>query len=602
MLSRFYLIIFLSYIIPTIVFSTPQLTLNENVSSYDNFKIEYLEEKPNESLGIDKISKMPFTKTISNAFTFGYKENNFWFRLSVYNDSEKPKNMILELTEIIHKTVDLYILSDPIIHKKNGLSVPVEKREIQESNPAFSLQFAPYETKELYINLASIYGVFGSIKLKTEKQFQEDTQFKKYMYVFYFSTIFIIALYNFVLFFYLREKIYLYYIGYVFVFIIWAANYKGVLLPYTDMQTYDFLQITIPIFFTLLILFSQSILLTKTHFPFLHKILNGFVLILTISLIWMLISMHSGFYFMNLSASPLLPFLLFVAFWALYKGHKIARIYLFGLSIYIISMIIISQLALGIIHYSVILSHAPIIGSFFEIILFSLLLAYRINLLRQEKLDSQVKLLEQDASESIRLAKMVEAKTSELNALNTKLEIELEEKTELEKILTLQASTDSLTGVLNRRCFFDACAKEMKMAKRYKRKLSFLIIDIDSFKNINDIYGHLGGDDVLVEIINRVKEIIRTTDIFGRIGGEEFALLMPETGLESALHLAERIRQHIANQDIEAEGQMLNVTVSIGLDIYREDDPNIQAILRRSDLALYKAKESGRNKVYYEEA
>lgn len=586
----------------TIQSAIPKVNLEKHISSYNDFQVEYLEEKPGESLGIEEISKMPFTKKISNAFTFGYKENNFWFRLSVYNDSEKPKNMILELTEIIHKTVDLYVLSDPIIHKKNGLSVPVEKREIQESNPAFSLHFAPYESKELYLHIASIYGVFGLLQLKTPEQFHEDTQLKKYIYLFYFSAIIIIALYNLVLFFYLREKIYLYYIGYVFVFILWAANYKGILLPYIDIQTYDLLQITIPIFFTLLILFSQSILATKKHFSFLHKILNGFILILGISFVWMLLSMHSGFYFMNLSASPLLPFLLFVAFWALYKGQKIARMYLLGLSIYIISMIIISQLALGIIPYSIILSHAPIIGSFFEIILFSLLLAYRINLLRQEKLDTQEKLLEQEHTEATRLSQMVTKQTAALLETKKELEIELEERKVLEKHLLHQASTDPLTNLLNRRAFFDKCQQEIEHAMRYDTELSLLVIDIDNFKVVNDTFGHHAGDKVIISVTEKITGSIRTTDILARIGGEEFALLMPATGRESALQLGERIRLNIAEEKIDVYGQELQITISIGLATFKKEDLDIQTVLRRSDQALYKAKTNGRNQLCYDEA
>jgi len=427
-----FLCIVILCITPSTVAAISKISLENNISSYNDFQIDYLMEKPGESLGIEKISKMPFTKKTSNAFTFGYKKNNFWFHFSVYNDSKKPKNMLLELTEIFHKTVDLYILSDPIIHKKNGLNVPVKQREIQDSNPAFALHFTPYETKELYVNIASIYAVFGALKLKTPEQFYKDIHFKNYIYIFYFGSIIAIVLYNLFIFFYLREKIYFYYVSYVLIFVLWAANYKGFLLPYTSIETYDILQITIPLFFTVLILFSQDVLKTKKCFPFFHKILNGFIVVLVTCFVWMLLAMHSGFYFMNLVSAPLLPFLLFVAFWALYKGQKIAKLYLLGFTIFVIGMIIISQLALGMIPYSIIVSNAPIIGSFFEFILFSLLLAYRINLLRQEKLDTQAKLLEQKHTEAIRLSAMVSEQTTTLLETKKQLETELEDRKKLE--------------------------------------------------------------------------------------------------------------------------------------------------------------------------
>lgn len=589
-----YFLIF--YLLPASLFASPTVTLTDNIVVYDDFQVDLLMEKPHENLGIEKIAKLPFLEQTSNTFSFGYKENNFWFHFSVYNDSETKRNMVLGLTEIIHHTVDLYVKSnEQFIYKENGLKVPVDAREIKESNPAFNLHFQAHETKEIYVNIATIYGLFGSLKLKTDTQFYEDLQFKKYMYLIYLSAIIIIGLYNLVIFFYLREKVYLYYIGYVFVFVLWAANYKGVLLSHINMYVYDILQITIPIFFTLLILFSQAILSTKKYFPVLHKILIGFLFILGISLIWMLISMHSGFYFMNLCASPLLPFLLFVATWALYKGHKIAKLYMIGLSIYIISMFLISQMALGVLPYNILLSHAPIIGSFFEIMLFSLLLSYRINLLRQDKLETQEKLYENEHNEAVRLSQMVESQTSSLLAAKKILEKELEERKILEKDLQLQASTDSMTGIMNRRSFFERCSNILGQAIRYERELSLFILDLDNFKNVNEKYGHLGGDEVLIKVVNRIKNSIRDTDVLGRIGGEEFALLMPETDLKSAQLLSERVRNDIEEMSIDMGSEILYVTASIGVDTLKEEDTTIQTILRRSDLALFRAKENGRN-------
>ncbi len=584
--------------LPTALLSAiPIINLDKEISSYTDFQVEYLMEKSGESLGIEEISKLPFTKTISNAFTFGYKTNNFWFRFSVHNDSKEAKKMVLELTEIIHKKVDLYILSDPIIHKKNGLRVPMENREIEESNPAFALHFAPHETKELYVNIASIYAVMGALKLKTPEQFHKDTLLKNNIYIFYFGAIIAIALYNLFIFFYSREKIYIYYVSYVLAFVLWAANYKGLLLSFTTIETYDILQVTIPIFFTMLILFSQTVLETKKYFSLFHKVLNGFIFILAISFVWMLLSMHTGFYFMNLLSSPLLPFLLLVAFWALYKGQKFARIYLLGLIIYIVSMILISQLALGLIPYSILVSNAPIIGSFFEIMLFSLLLAYRINLFREETLDAQEKLLAQQHTESSRLFHAVAEKTVALNNANKQLAKELEEKKELEKHLKYQASTDSLTGLMNRRYFFDTCKKEIEHAIRYNTGLSYLTIDIDKFKAINDTYGHPFGDEVIRSLAQQMVENSRTTDYIGRIGGEEFAILMPATGIDSAFHIADRLRENIAKHKIIFENKVVQVTVSIGLSHYGKKDKDIQTIIKRSDKALYEAKESGRNRV-----
>jgi diguanylate cyclase len=587
------------FIIPSSLSAKSQLRLENNISSYTDFQVDYYMEEAGPSMGIEKISNLLFTKQISNAFSFGYKENNFWFHFSVYNNSDKSKDMILELTEIIHKTVDLYIVSDSLIHKKNGLAVPIEKREIKESTPSFSLHFSPYENKEIYVHLSSIYGVFGAINIKTKEQFKKDIQLKKYLYLIYFTAVIIIALYNLIIFLYLREKVYIYYIAYVFVFILWAANYKGVLLPYIDMEIYDYLQTTIPIFFVLFILFSQSILETKNNFPILHKILSTFILVCTVSLIWMMVSMHSGFYFMNIIAIPLFPFLILASFWALHENHNSAKIYLIALTIYIIGMSLLSLLALGVLPYSILLSHTAIIGSFFEIILFSLLLAYRINRVRHIALKTQKELINQQKTESSRLFHTVAEKTMALHRAKEELEKELAKKEILEKHLQHLASTDPMTELLNRRAFFNICDTEMINASSKNHELTCLIVDIDHFKAINDTYGHDMGDKVIKTIATLMIENTRTVDYIGRIGGEEFAILMPDTDRESAFQIADRLRENISQHKILLDNKAVYITVSIGLSYLTHEDKNIHTLLKRADTALYDAKENGRNQVCY---
>jgi len=575
--------------------------ITNDQSSYTDFKMNYMVEAPGESVGIAEISKLPFLKQTSNAFSFGYKKNNFWFHVNILNDSDESKDMVLELTEIIHKTVDLYVVSgsDTVIHKRNGLSVQVNDREIKESTPSFKLHFSPYEKKEVYIHLASIYGVFGAVEIKTEQKYFEDIQVKKYIYLFYFSAVAIIALYNLLLFFYLRENIYLLYIGHTLVFLVWVTNYRGLLLPHINMEIYDFLQITIPIFFALLIFFSQAILETKKLFPKLHKILYVFIAICAIAFIWMLISMKSGFEFVNIIAAPLLPYLLFVAFWALYKHHNTAKIYLFALLIYMVGMTLLSLMALGLLPYSIYLANAATIGSFFEILFFSLLLAYRINIVRQESLQTQKELIQLQKTESSRLFHSVAEKTKALNQANKQLEAQLRQKEKLEKHLQQLASTDPLSGLLNRRAFFDSCDTKMIDASSNDTKLSCLIIDIDHFKRINDTYGHDMGDKVIQHIAKLMTDNIRAVDTIGRIGGEEFAILMPDIEKDIAFQIADRLRENISKERILLNDILVQLTVSIGLSYLNEEDLNIHTLLKRADLALYEAKEGGRNQVSY---
>lgn len=165
--------------------------------------------------------------------------------------------------------------------------------------------------------------------------------------------------------------------------------------------------------------------------------------------------------------------------------------------------------------------------------------------------------------------------------------------------LELQANQDFLTGLSNRRHFLEQGVIELARAQRYGEALSAFMLDIDHFKNINDTHGHKAGDIVLQKLGQLLRETLRTVDIIGRIGGEEFAILLPETGLQEATEIAERLREIIAHSDVILEaGLPLHFTVSIGVATLKDKGVNLDILLNLADKALYQAKGSGRNKVY----
>lgn len=159
------------------------------------------------------------------------------------------------------------------------------------------------------------------------------------------------------------------------------------------------------------------------------------------------------------------------------------------------------------------------------------------------------------------------------------------------------ATTDSLTSLFNRRYFMDLAKREFVRSKRYGVPLSLMSIDVDHFKNINDTHGHSVGDGVLQAIAQTGLESLRSVDIFGRIGGEEFAVLLPETKEAKAREVAERFRRSIAGiKHPKAHDAEIHCTISIGV-AQLEEDKNVESLLKRSDKALYKAKANGRNRV-----
>ena len=168
---------------------------------------------------------------------------------------------------------------------------------------------------------------------------------------------------------------------------------------------------------------------------------------------------------------------------------------------------------------------------------------------------------------------------------------------EVQSHLVLQATTDELTGVMNRRNILKRLDEEQQRAIRLRETLCIMIIDLDHFKRINDTYGHLCGDVVLKRVVAGIRDTIRTYDILGRIGGEEFLIISPGVTMEVAISLAERVRTLISELEIEHGDHKIVVTVSAGVTTLESGDMGVVPMMIRADRAMYLAKEQGRNRV-----
>ncbi len=197
----------------------------------------------------------------------------------------------------------------------------------------------------------------------------------------------------------------------------------------------------------------------------------------------------------------------------------------------------------------------------------------------------------------------------ELQTVNQRLEQQVAQRTQqlrdelnrrkaLEKNLVRLAHQDSLTGLMNRRAFLKRLDEEIGRAQRYHSELCYMVIDIDHFKRINDTHGHPAGDAVLKSFAATLREVIRSSDFVGRIGGEEFAVALPNTSLTLGNELAERIRKHIAGQRVQYGGEHIAYTISIGVSPYLPEHHGSSEVMHSlADSALYDAKNNGRNRV-----
>lgn len=175
-------------------------------------------------------------------------------------------------------------------------------------------------------------------------------------------------------------------------------------------------------------------------------------------------------------------------------------------------------------------------------------------------------------------------------------EMEYFQRYHLKRALYYSAHTDPLTGVSNRRYFMERSNEAVRRAKRLSETLAVLMMDIDFFKKINDRYGHPAGDEVIKALAKTVKQQIREIDLLGRLGGEEFAVLLVDTDLRNGKLVAERIRAAVEGECVVDSGRKIRFTVSVGVSVF-QDDAEMDSLLQRADEGLYRAKKKGRNRV-----
>ncbi len=203
-----------------------------------------------------------------------------------------------------------------------------------------------------------------------------------------------------------------------------------------------------------------------------------------------------------------------------------------------------------------------------------------------------------------RFAEVLARINNQIRILNMQNELEKKNRELVEKNLLLQqmAVTDDLTGLYNKRYILSRLSGEISHAARYREPISFLMVDVDHFKQVNDTYGHIVGDILLKEIASMLKKIVREVDIVARYGGEEFLIILPNGDALGAKILAERLRESIEKSIFNIEGNKILITVSIGVkseSIKHNADSSTEVLnlISQADMALYSAKAKGRNRV-----
>lgn len=586
-------------------------------------RIEYLED-PSQSLNIEQVSSPEytdkFTRGDADILNFGLKDSVYWLRITVRNESSLGEHWFLELARPSMNSVFLYTLlpnGDGFAEIKTGYVFPFSTRDVPHENFVFNLDLIPKLEQTYYLRVKDM-SLDLPLRIWSEHAFDLHDQTARVILALTFGALFTMLIYNVIMIFIMHDPGYVYYVFFQFFLLLYLGSLQGYapryFWPNNTSLNFFVIPLLIELTLTFLLLFTREFLRFNSR----PKWLDNMCLILIALFIFAVpFTFDIGARILTVVLPLVLighVYALALGAWAMWQGYRPARYYLFAWSVY---LIIGSAAALQHMGWftvkQVIPEQALQFGAVYLVIFQSLALADRINYYKQEHLNAQNSLIFQQKetlglkdelnttleNARIELEKRVAQRTRELIELNTQLSEEITERKHFEDELKRLASVDFLTGLFNRRHFFEVARQEFIKSTRYNRPLSVVIFDVDLFKNVNDIHGHQIGDQALIHLGKLVQDITRKPDIAARYGGEEFIILLPETDRASTRIFAERLRQLVEDSPVPYGNDPIHLTISIGVS-GKDNKGNTESfdhLISQADQALYKAKSAGRNRV-----
>lgn len=541
-----------------------------------------------EAIGLEEW-KTPEPKEVNRGFFY----SPVWMKFLIKNPSPEEKELIVEYVDAAAETIDIYYRpygsEEEFTHHSFVYKDPVVTRPISFYRPAFPVDTPADSITEVYIRIFQgnefPMHSFTSMRIWGEKEFYRSAHIELMMLIVLLCTEAFMALATFIAFISTREKLFLYYACFAVSGALLFSGLSGVWGYFISPDGYELWQVVFQISLCQVaaILFVRKFLKTDVHMPWVDALLVGMVWIDCIGII------------LNLSGSPYFSRIIIdytaIAYFALLpiglyshkKGVPHALLFTSSWVVFIVGMGLASMRFRGYIPDTFIAEWLIYFGGFIEVFLLTTIMVLRIRDMQREKNEieaSHKRYLEQAANE---LALKVDEQTQQL----------MDAKQKAEK----EARTDILTGLTNRRSFFELAAQYIERANRSEKpNLYLLMIDVDHFKRVNDTFGHAAGDQVLVTVSDTINETIRNIDLLSRLGGEEFAVLFENDGIEGAAELAERLRRSVEKLEVVFEHKLIEVTISVGLSDWSKKD-TLHTLMRKADQALYKAKEQGRNRI-----
>lgn len=534
--------------------SIPTQLMNSDTVKLEHFEMGYFVDQ-NEDMPFDKVQHQNFTLT-PNALSLGTAAKTTWSKIELKNTNKTPLTVYLHHPYAYHnRAVELYEVVNGKLVRERILNMDDKATQqwMYRGSAIFDVVLPPQQQKTLFVKSLVFSHQWFALNFYDENQSKRILLGQYTDIALAVGMLLSLIIYNLLLFFTSRLKEHLFYACYLITGAFWIALSYGLLADLFNIYGHITLRwhlslIAMPIF---LLLFMMHIFETKKKYPIEHRALAFMLILLVIDFVYGLFDVLTALKYASTLAAIMMLVSLCVTLSMLIRKQAVALFFLLGHGLFVVFSVLAVLFYKGQAEFNYINSHGVGIGIVLEGLVLSLIIAYRIKIL--EKL-----------------------KTTQAE-------------------LQIQASTDPLTQLFNRRYFSHAAHKLLQQATLAQQPISVSLIDIDNFKKINDTHGHSTGDKAIKHVADVIKAKSRTQDLFARYGGEEFIILMPNTQLNNALKLAERIRTELENAAFKIEQDTLNLTISAGIAEIDTQKANLEEGIKQADKALYKAKNNGRN-------
>ena len=552
--------------------------------------VRYL-ETPAHAYTFEQVRSEPLASTFmplpDGNSNLGISSSDYWLRIDVQNSGSEQLDWYLEAPHPQWDHVSFYL--DGVHVQQGGDHHPFAGRSIASESNVYAVNTPAGSRQQIWIHFS--YDLPGlaetQLRLWTPDAFDQYYANRYFVIGAFAGVGLLLFFYNLLIGYSTRMFEYIWYTSYMLAAVFSLLSMTGFGYRYLwpgSIWLTDFFPILFPVLTLVLATqFTRKFLCTAQQSTTIDRLLQGVFVVGGLSLFSYVMGWRDYavlFAFLCAFASVFYPL---IGLWQYLKGRLDARFYVLGWSIWSLGISIAMLRNMGVVPSTFVTGFAPAVGFFIEGVLLSFALADRINLLRREKEAMEVTHIEYVEKERDSLEQLVQKRTAALEQAMQQAE--------------LLARTDALTGALNRRAFFEYGEKEFERASRYKTTLAVIMIDLDYFKLINDNFGHAVGDATLIAVINTLRGLIRNVDTIGRIGGEEFAALLPQADMQTATDLAQRLRCAVEELKITADDMSVSITASFGVAVIDVANETLDESLQRADAALYRAKENGRNRI-----